>query len=294
MKIDDVLEDCKRICSKNIADLPVSKDVVRLAHKISIQVSSNGKDFVTSTKVTEKEEQNEIIFNLLKNASNVMQPEVTVSKDEYLKNVNLIDPDTLTKYMSKTFSENVRVTMIFKSIQQTLIARVLHRLRDTLKEEGLLFRDVRGMWFIDINVTKNLIGQITGIQTIHKRNERMLSENKQGINDETLFKFAWELVCHYDIKTLEICKADVLLIDVIFNDEREKALFKEESDVLIQTFKNVMNNIDSCKDKSSKSKEPKKKIVASSFKCNFITFIFVLLFVIVFTCLIVFLNLIKK
>jgi hypothetical protein len=139
MKITEALEDCKRICAKKIGELPVAKDVVRLAHKINVN-EKIGEEIKLKTNYGEKPEQVQVIYNLIEKSGEELQPKVKISKEEFNKTVNLIEPETLTKFMVENFEENGPLTTIFKSIQQTLIARVLHRLRDTMNTEGLHFR----------------------------------------------------------------------------------------------------------------------------------------------------------
>jgi hypothetical protein len=150
------------------------------------------------------------------------------------------------------------------------------------------------MWYIDINVIKDLNGGITNIQTVHKRSERLLSNSKQGIKDENLFTFSWEFIINYDIKTLEINKAEMYLKDVNFESDEEKDLFKDEKEILTQTFKNVMNNIDGCKDPNKKEEDIKPKKDDNDNSYSFFTFVSIFIITVMFISFCVFLNFQRK
>jgi hypothetical protein len=155
--------DCKKICSKKFEELPVSKDVIRLAHKVKILVRD---DITTEYEIKNKENDGQInvIFNLFDQIGKIVQPDINLNKEEFLKEVNLDLEETLTKYILKNFKEGP-VTSIFKTIQQTLIGRTVINIRTELDKFGLKFRDAK-IWTVDIKVYSIIISRSLEIKMI--------------------------------------------------------------------------------------------------------------------------------
>src|SRR5688572_13030538 len=97
MKLDLLLADSKRICSRKnkFEDLPVSKDIYRLAKKFT----------VTCNKITWNfDKETDPLFGLLQVLGKELQ-DVTLDKKEYDTSVNPNDHYSISKYIVTKFGE---------------------------------------------------------------------------------------------------------------------------------------------------------------------------------------------
>ncbi|KAL0488675.1 calpain-like cysteine protease [Acrasis kona] len=273
MRIEDVESDVKRLSNdQKLEDLPVSKDILRLARKIKImekKTEQNNGEFeqpivvassdqlhtiyepdsnyqqVGLTDPNEEMPSSEFLYALMTNLSERFQP-VQLTKEDYNQNVNKNDHYSVTRYLLNNFGEHGAVVALLKSCHQTIIARVLHRLRDTLSQGNtdLRFKDVRGSWFIFIRFdTENLC-------TIHRRKEQIYTKHLATHEFETLYDFEWELQCNYDRSTNQVRSVQMNLLKVYPNKECTRPDLEEKINFVVQSFKNSANNIDHCFDPS--------------------------------------------
>jgi hypothetical protein len=275
MKIEDIIADVQRLSNdSSLAKLPVSKDILRLARKVKIKkknpesldaekqllvvaASHPDKQWVVSEDVfTEvdpfKSDENvddacaqaDVLFHLLTNLSQCFQPVEGLTRENFNQSVNMNDHYSVTKFLIEHFGEDGAVINLLKSCHQTIIARILHRLRDTLRSgnTGLEFKDVRGSWRIFIHYDDD------HVCTIHRRREQIYSKNTTEFAFDTLFEFEWELQCNYNKENYKVESVQMHLISIDPNGDSTRTDLDQQGQILKQCFINCGANVDHCFD----------------------------------------------
>mmetsp|Transcript_11121 Transcript_11121/g.41538 ORF Transcript_11121/g.41538 Transcript_11121/m.41538 type:complete len:448 (-) Transcript_11121:46-1389(-) len=151
-------------------------------------------------------EQKQVIFNFLYCLKQQLCNEISMDWDEFNEQIYMNDHETVTKYLTDKFGEDGILTLILKSCHQTIIAKVLRRLRET----GLTFKDVRGSWRIQIRISK--CGNY--VSSLHRRKEQMIYRDHTGFGFDNEFQFEWELETFYNVKSQTIDNVEVRLLSM--------------------------------------------------------------------------------
>lgn len=251
----DVLGDVTRLSNKKteLSSLAVSKDLLRLCKKYHIMKRTNTTEEFKElqfTKDIQKADVLSVIYDFIVCLAKEIQPDVDVgSQDEFKKKVNQHHHYTLSSFLVGKFKEDGNVVAVLKTCHQTIIARVLHRFRDTFRNNQIGFRDSRGSWHIYFYITKDeKTGKLISITSAHRRMEQVYTTSPNSFDYINCFKFKWELQMHFDINTFTVNKVSINLLDIIYDDEKLKNKFQREEKIVRQTFINCENNIDGVED----------------------------------------------
>lgn len=165
--------------------------------------------------------------------------------------------------MVDKFGEDKVINTVLKTCHQTIISRVLHRLKDTFinHKVDMQIKDFRGGWSIMIILEKDRDGNITKLSCKHSRKEIVYERVEDEVDLKECFVFAWDYIHHFDVKTLNISSVEMNLVD-IFNLKEE---YKEKAKMLRQAFINCMNNVD-----HPFEKDPLKEEETTSYKGLFL------------------------
>jgi hypothetical protein len=158
------------ICNKPLENLPVSKDLPRLAKKFSLHVDNKevswiptDDDIINSENSADMDEaMSLLVYHLLQNIHQSIQPQkdFTVanfpSYQKFQNEVNMNDHVTINQFLLKTFGEKDSVTQILKACHQSVIVHVLFAARAALMGRSIQFKDVRGAWKIILHFPANL------------------------------------------------------------------------------------------------------------------------------------------
>mmetsp|Transcript_4547 Transcript_4547/g.6702 ORF Transcript_4547/g.6702 Transcript_4547/m.6702 type:complete len:328 (+) Transcript_4547:224-1207(+) len=267
---------------KPLNELAVAKDILRLGRKVRIQqVPSSFYDKENDEKASELIEHAKKMYpNLVVAASHEITPFITdehvngiefiddlmdaeqidviyyllaalnkhlneddnnnamVTYEEFCELINTNDHVTLTTFLSETIGEDTAMVRALKSCHQTIIARLLHRLRD----DKLMFKDVRGSWRILIRFSKTDDGQLTHLSTIHRRREQMYIKADDGFNFTHMYKFEWEVESHYSIKEGIVDNVEMRLLNTHFDKEDDEKRYGDHATYLHDVFKNAHEN----------------------------------------------------
>lgn len=261
VKNSDVLGDVTRLSNKKIelSSLAVSKDLLRLCKKYHIMKRSNTTEQFTEiqfTKDIQKADVLSVIYDLIVCLAKEVQPDVDVgTQEEFRKKVNPNNHYTLSDFLVSKFKEDGNVVSILKTCHQTIIARVLHRFRDTFRNSKpeIGFRDSRGSWHVFIYITKDTNGKLISVTSSHRRMEQAYTPHPKTFDYINCFKFKWELQMHFDPNTFIVNKVSLLLLDIIYDDNNLKKKFQREEKIVRQTFINCENNIDTVPSSSKRS-----------------------------------------
>jgi hypothetical protein len=261
VKNSDVFGDVTRLSNKktDLISLAVSKDLLRLCKKYHIMKRTNSTEQFTEyqfTKDIQKADVLTIMYDLIRCLAQEVQPDVDVgSQEEFKKKVNPNDHYSLSKFLVSKFKEDGNVVSILKTLHQTIIARVLHRFRDTFRSgyPEIGFRDSRGSWHVFIYITKDPnTGKIQSVTSAHRRTEQVYTPSPNSFDYLNCFKFKWELQMHFDINTFTVNKVTLSLLDIIYDEKKLKKKFQREEKIVRQTFINCENNIEGVESPNSK------------------------------------------
>lgn len=260
---------------KELKDLAVSKDIYRLARKVRIHevpehlfdmenetsrarqeslvkslphltvAASHGRtpyipdedvkiiDYIDNIK---EAEQIDVLYALMSALVKELQPDTEMLDAEtFAERINLNDHTTMTSYLSDDIGENSFLVRVLKSCHQTIIARLLHRLRD----DELTFKDVRGSWRILIRFSKNPdTGALSHLSTIHRRREQMYLRSDDGFNFTNMYQFEWEVESHYALTDEAVVNnVEMRLLGIHFANDDDLKLYGNHAKHLQAIFK---------------------------------------------------------
>jgi hypothetical protein len=235
MRLLDLLEDSKRICSQKnkLEDLPVAKDIARLAKKFTIELNSKVIEF------TDYKTNQEALFEILRILGLELQ-NITITREMFEKQVNPDDHYTISHFIVDQFGESGMVSSLLKTIHQTIVARVLHRVKDTLVADSIpmQIRDSRGQWKIKIKILKDKLGNLLTLSSTHERKE-IAYQRQEGVTELVdLFVFSWEYVHLLNVSTGAISSVEMNLLDTGKQELHYSGLLRN-------VFVNSVHNIDS-------------------------------------------------
>jgi hypothetical protein len=243
MKIEELLKDAKKTASKEkkLAQLPVTKDIPRLAKKFQIFVNEKEIPVISS----EEDSLEDATFNILKILGKELQ-NIDLERQEFSKKVLFTSHISLTEYMLEKFGETGITNCILKSCHQGIIANCLHGLKSTMIKDkvDVPIRDVRGAWKLFVKIKKDKNGNLTFISTSHERQEYVYDKIPSTADYINYFRIVWEFVSIYNVKTFEIENVEMNLIDIIYEQKEFEVGSKDKANIIRQIFKNSKSNID--------------------------------------------------
>lgn len=215
IEIDKVAHDLEAVCAKNIEDLPVSRDLPRLARKFTLYDDDNNK--FPFTPDIQKDKIENVMYQLISKISILLNNEnPDASQENFDKVVNMDIHETLNQYLLQYYGRDHRVLKVLKMCNQSTVISTLYHVRQGLKER-LEFKDPRpSHWFLEFQTNDNSNnnnnnssssssnGNGNGSNTnfspvvIQRRKEqvyRFSDDKTQLIN---LFQFEWKLQINFD------------------------------------------------------------------------------------------------
>eukprot|EP01080_Neovahlkampfia_damariscottae_P012465 gene12465-6215_t len=242
MRIDDLLTDARKVCSKErkLSQTAVTKDIPRLAKKFEIYVNEK------KMPVNEDDSLEMALYNILKILGKELQG-INLDKEEFFKKVtNTSSHFALTDYILEKFGETGITTTVLKSCHQGLVGSCLYKLKSTLIKDkvDVPIKDVRGAWKIFIKIKKDKNNNITFISTTHERQEYVYDKVPSTADYINYFRVIWEFVSIYNLKTFDIEKVEMNLKGIEYEQKEFIQGAKDKANYIRQIFNNSKNNID--------------------------------------------------
>lgn len=223
IEIAKVAHDLESVCAKNIEDLPVSRDLPRLARKFSLYKDN---DLTPFSEDMQKDKIETIMYNLITKISQLLNnenPEATV--DNFDKVVNMNIHETLNQYLLQFYGRDHRVLKVLKMCNQSTVIATLFHVRQGLKER-LEFKDPRpSHWFLEFKTDgKNPV-------VIQRRKEQVyrFSDDKSSLIN--LFQFEWKLEIVFDsVEVNHVSRVTVGLLNTDFSKCTMDQEWQQESE----------------------------------------------------------------
>lgn len=204
VEMEKVANALREVYKKDIMNLPVSCDLVRLCRKFSIldYSSANSRyEKVPFTEDSTNDPSDKVIYALLHKISEKLycvpplEEEKVPDNDDletFKKEVNLQVFETLTNYIINRFGEKSRVIRILKSCNQSFVIATLVHLRNALMQKQIMFKDCRGEWHLEVKTCPN--GKPSVVQ---RRKEQVFKLTDSGL-PKNMYRFEWEVQIEFD------------------------------------------------------------------------------------------------
>lgn len=166
VSMDKVATALRDVYAKDLATLPVSKDLPRLCKKIALLTYNDGNASYDVKKFT-ADATEQVVFNLLLGISKELykasssvgtDPVITQepTNDTFTQEVNIQVHESLTQYLLKYWGEQSRLCRILKSLNQSFVIATLVHIRMALIAADIQFKDCRGdNWFLEVCLGKD-------------------------------------------------------------------------------------------------------------------------------------------
>jgi hypothetical protein len=207
--IVDIANISKISVDEKISNLPFSKDLIRLAHKIKI--IKNNEEIKCEMEGDEGNSQLNNIFFIFKTLKGDFDQLGTseLDYDEFKNQISMSDYQTINQYILDKIGEESHTTKIFKTIHQNLVGLITGGLKKMFEHHNIRFKDYRNGWEIkvcyemDSEKPKNL-------SVIHIRKDVVHQNFKE------MFVFQWQIICKYNVEEFIIDDIYLNLIDINF------------------------------------------------------------------------------
>jgi len=217
IEIDKVAHDLETVCAKNIEDLPVSRDLPRLARKFSLY---NGTEMVPFCPDLAKDKIETVMYQLITKISTLLNnenPEATEENFEKVVNMNI--HETLNQYLLQFYGRDHRVLKVLKMCNQSTVIATLYHVRQGLKER-LEFKDPRpSHWYLEFKTN----GQNPVVIQRRKEQVYRFSDDKSTLIN--LFQFEWKLEIVFD--SVEVNHVSSVCVGLL-NTDYSKCTMDEE------------------------------------------------------------------
>lgn len=191
IEMSQVAKDLEAVCVKNIEDLPVSRDLPRLARKFTLYENSKEVPFAEDRQ---KDKIENVCFSLIATISRLLKNEsAEATQSNFDKVVNMNIHETLNQYLLQHYGRDHRVLKVLKTCNQSTVITTLYHVRTALLNRGISFKDPRpSYWFLDFQSD----GQNPSIVQRRKEQVYELTEDKSSLVN--LFQFEWQLEITFD------------------------------------------------------------------------------------------------
>jgi hypothetical protein len=223
-----VAKDLEAVCVKNIEDLPVSRDLPRLARKFTLYENDKEESFATD-KAKDKIEN--VTFSLISKISKLLKNEsADATQTNFDKVVNMNIHETLNQYLLQHYGRDHRVLKVLKTCNQSTVISLLFHIRSALLSRNIQFKDPRpSWWFLEFRSDgKNpVISQ--------RRKEQVYEHSEDKSYLVNLFQFEWRMDIVFDsVEANHICGISLDLVGIDFSncnpsvtDDAKKKLEKD-------------------------------------------------------------------
>ena len=207
------------IAEQQLAELPIAKDLPRLVKKIELfqgfatelnqDTLQVGLTAGTSTESTQKHfinsenetDQAKLVYCLLQAIFECIDIGSSFPLYElYSSQVSLTSPDTFNHFMATYLGEGHPLVKVLKVVQQNVILAVIMKLKNVLKRDNVLFKDVAGAWKIQVYFPADFSQDDDHnhkICVVHKRSEqvyeKVVDTTGRTLKNVMLFQFEWQL-----------------------------------------------------------------------------------------------------
>lgn len=254
------------IAQQPITELPIAKDLPRLVRKVSMfegfstrlnsdsqQVELEDDSALKQVPLeSQSNDQSVLVFNLLSVLCERLNGTSFPLYEVYSSQVSLTQPETLNNFLNLFLGEGNILTKILKVIQQNVVLALLVKLKDELKKEQVLCKDVQGAWKIRIHFpTEHSDDELHchKVCVAHRRAEQVyekVMDEKSGrtLKNIMLFKFEWEL-CFYFNTDGSIYDVNARFIKIVAEEETPdvSALSESKKRSVANVFKKI-NDVD--------------------------------------------------
>lgn len=189
-----------------IVDLPVSSDLPRMISR-TIVFDKNGEKLFdpNDESIMPIEKIKKLFLTLSKSLCVNFVTENVESQYDILLPRNFEGDTTipLKNVINNLIGENNPVSNILKSLNQAIIAPAIMKLKITLMQKELNYKDSRNKWEIEIHLNDD------DVTIKHKKFEKSIPEE---------FEFEWHLSLHFDTNVNTIDAVDFKIVNIIFDD----------------------------------------------------------------------------
>lgn len=248
--MDKVATALREVYAKDLATLPVSKDLPRLCKKIAV-LTYNASNSSYDVKKFTADATEQIVYNLLlgiskelyKVSSNVgTDPLVSLepSTESFTQEVNIQVHESLTQYLVKYWGEHSRLCRILKSLNQSFVIATLVHIRMALMGCDIQFKDCRGdNWFLEVCLGKD--GAKPSV--VQRRKEQVFKMADNGL-PQNLYVFTWEVIIDFDsLECLSVTDITIRWLGTDFSNVSEKDVPPQQRQEIEEKFKNVFTNL---------------------------------------------------
>lgn len=246
--MEKVADSLREVYKKDLMNLPVSCDLVRLCRKFTIMETVDETPQKIEFADTSNDPLDKVLYSLLHMISDklftdpALGDEKRPDKDDlslFQKEVNMQVFETLTNYILMRFGEKSRVIRVLKSCNQSFVIATLTFLRLALMNQKLMFKDCRGEWYLELWTNKN--GKPTVVQ---RRKEQVFRFGNNGVPVNT-FRFEWDVSIEFDsLMCKSITRIEIRLLQIDFSgvseDNVPPAERQESEQILRKTFENLL------------------------------------------------------
>ncbi|KAL0490307.1 methyltransferase-like protein [Acrasis kona] len=260
----EMAEAVRNIWLKDISELPVSKDLPRLAKKIKIHDSVNDViNYIdqptdegelkpsTPTEIdgtVGEQHRDEVLNRCMYSIVMSMSQELRdfnqnmsgMTLQMFEREINVTDHKSIQNFLTRNFGNNGRVVKVLKACNQSIIAPPVTQLKKLLLDK-IDYKDVKGEWTINIHISPVTTGhgedrrEDVSVIVAHRKKEQVLVKRK--ITYELVYQFEWEFTIRFTRNVEDIESISLRLGDILFNGERD---FKDEEK---QDIKNMLKDI---------------------------------------------------
>lgn len=201
ISMDNVLKDLGDVYGKELAALPVSRDLPRLARKFTLlEYDVDLGAFVEETISPNKEKDDiaVVLFNVMtkmaKRLYSRVADHVIPDRETFNAEVNLQIHESLTAYLVKHYKERGRLVRVLKACNQSVVIATIQHIRQALMSRKILFKDCRGQWFLSFHTGE------TGDKpcVTQRRIEQVYNLTPDASSLINTYKFEWELGIEFD------------------------------------------------------------------------------------------------
>jgi len=254
--MEKVANALHEVYKKDIMNLPVSCDLVRLCRKFSLldfTQESSRYEKIKFTDDSATDPSDKVIFNLLHKISEKLYSEIPPNGDQekapvpvadgadlehFRKEVNLQVFETLTNYIIARFGEHSRVVRILKSCNQSFVIATLVHLRYALMQKQIMFKDCRGEWYLEVKTCPQ--GKPSVVQ---RRKEQVFKLADSGL-PKNLYRFEWEVQIEFDSSAVKaVNNVSIRLLGIDFTGVAAADCPEENRPGIEKMFHEMFSNL---------------------------------------------------
>jgi hypothetical protein len=212
----NVEQKTKAILSKKFTELPVAKDLPRLAKKISIE---NGDRSVLLSP-SESVKVPDYLYNIFKTMFHALEEKENEENlesgwkmcyDEKRELEKILD-----RYLTQYVSEGSKALQVLKACNQGVISTAVIELKTALGVQHPT-KDVSNQWQFKITLEPSVI---------------KVSSNKREICIQGVFEFEWEFVITFSRETLTCTNVSLCVVDIVIHKPENTSKIEEVKRIL--------------------------------------------------------------